>query len=706
MNQEFETRRRTFLQMLAAAAMGTGAGVAEAEAALSATGAAQAVPRNGKHIARVGDERMVLEMDEQMRTRVSIKHGGHVLALTGVDDSEYLRLKSGKLITKFALSAQAVDVITGPHGKGVRHRFTGSSAEGVEKTVLVSLYERYPGFAVMNVGYRHNGKDALPVAAWVNGQHTLKARGPVDFWSFSGASFADRRDWVQPVQPGFTQRNFMGMNASDYGGGTPVTDVWHRDGGIAVGHIETTPKLVALPLQAVIGGARLAVEYETAVTLMPGDTLTSVDTFITVHRGDYFASLDTYRQLMAERGLRAPNAPAESYEPVWCAWGYERGFTVELMEGTLAKAKDLGLEWAVMDDGWQNAIGDWQLDRKKFPNGDADMKSLVGKVRKAGMKPRLWVAPLAVNPGTDLLHDHTDMLLLDKDGAVQNITWWNSFYLCPAYDKTLEHTKALVRKILGEWGYDGLKIDGQHLNGVAPCYNPAHKHARPEESVERLQDFWKAVYDTAMEINPHAVVEICPCGDSFAFHNMPYMNQTPAADPLSSWQVRLKGKTTKALMGPSAPFAGDHVELSDRADDFASSVGIGAVVSTKFTWPAMPGVANPFLLTEEKEQVWRKWIGLYKEKMLPQGVYRGTLYDIGFDKPETHVVEKDGVLYYAFYAPRWSGAIDIRGLTAGRAYRLRDYFNDRDLGQLAAGQKRLNVSFERFLLVEAVPVAA
>ena len=41
------------------------------------------------------------------------------------------------------------------------------------------------------------------------------------------------------------------------------------------------------------------------------------------------------------------------------------------------------------------------------------------------------------------------------------------------------------------------------------------------------------------------------------------MNNTPASDPTSSWQVRLKGKTFKALMGPSAPFSGDHVELSD-----------------------------------------------------------------------------------------------------------------------------------------------
>ena len=38
------------------------------------------------------------------------------------------------------------------------------------------------------------------------------------------------------------------MNATDYGGGTPVVDVWRRDVGIAVGHLELVPKLVSLPV--------------------------------------------------------------------------------------------------------------------------------------------------------------------------------------------------------------------------------------------------------------------------------------------------------------------------------------------------------------------------------------------------------------------------------------------------------------------------
>jgi hypothetical protein len=85
-----------------------------------------------------------------------------------------------------------------------------------------------------------------------------------------------------------------------------------------------------------------------------------------------------------------------------------------------------------------------------------------------------------------------------RKGAKQDVTWWNAYTLCPAYQPVIEYHRALVRRIIGEWGFEGLKLDGQHLNAVAPCYNPAHKHARPEESFEKLQDFWKAIYDEAI----------------------------------------------------------------------------------------------------------------------------------------------------------------------------------------------------------------
>jgi alpha-galactosidase len=291
------------------------------------------------------------------------------------------------------------------------------------------------------------------------------------------------------------------------------------------------------------------------------------------------------------------------------------------------------------------------------------------------------------------------MLLLDKDGAVQKISWWNSFYLCPGYDKTVRYTEALVQRFLGDWGFAGLKIDGQHLNGVPPCFNPLHHHARPEESVEGLQNFFAAIFRAAIQINPDAVMELCPCGTAYSVFNFPSMNQAPASDPENSWQVRLKGKSLKGLMGPSAAFAGDHVELSDHQDDFASTVGVGGIISTKFTWPRDPKPKDSFLLTPDKERLWRRWIALYQETMLPLGTYRGELYDIGFDEPETHAIEKSGRLYYALFAKRWSGAVTLRGLQPG-AYRIRDYVNDRELGTVSTPH-RLPVAFDGFLLLEA-----
>jgi alpha-galactosidase len=66
-------------------------------------------------------------------------------------------------------------------------------------------------------------------------------------------------------------------------------------------------------------------------------------------------------------------------------------------------------------------------------------------------------------------------------------------------------------------------------------------------------------------------------------------------------------------------------------------------------------------------------------------------------------VESAGRLYYAFYAPRFEGAITLRGLGA-RRHRVRDYFNDRELGEVSGAADRVQVAFERFLVLEAVPV--
>lgn len=653
----------------------------------------------------VGDERFGIEFDSAMRTRI-VADGKPV---TGFVDSERLLLPAGAAaLAPMILSSHSRSASRVPGFSGYTQTIVGVSAEGIEKVVDLTFDLARPGFIAVQTHYRNNGTSVIRLRGWRSCDYTLP-RHDSGYWTFSGASFPDRRDWIQPAGPGFDQRNYMGMNASDYGGGTPVADIWNRDFGIAAGHLETRPQLVAIPVLATADGASIAIEGDVAQDLAPGATLSTPLCFIALHHGDCFAPLASYREVMVARGLAPSAIPASAYDPIWCAWGYGRNFTVDQVLGTLPKVKEMGLDWVVLDDGWQTSEGDWYLDPVKFPNGDADMKAFVAQVKAAGLRPRLWLAPLAVDPGTDLLRNDTDMLLLDQNGAVNDVTWWNAFTLCPAYRKTIDNCVALVEKIIGDWGFEGLKLDGQHLNAVPPCYNPAHNHARPEESYEGLPEFWQIVHEAATQINPDAVVEFCPCGTSFAYHILPHVNQVPASDPLTSWQVRLKGKVTKALMGPDAPYSGDHVELSDRADDFASTIGVGGVVSTKFTWPRdheNPGTPMPeggFVLGNKKEAVWRRWIDLYREHRLAEGSYRGALYDIGFDRPEAHTIAKDGHCHFAFFAERFEGTVELRGLSKGR-HRITDIVTGENLGILDAAEPRIALSFERHQLLRATPI--
>jgi alpha-galactosidase len=176
-----------------------------------------------------------------------------------------------------------------------------------------------------------------------------------------------------------------------------------------------------------------------------------------------------------------------------------------------------------------------------------------------------------------------------------------------------------------------------------------------------------------------------------------------ASDPESSWQVRLKGKTLKALLGDGVAYFGDHVEMSDRGVDFASTVGVGGVVGSNFAWPGAPGRKDrKLLLTAEREKEWAFWVKLYQEKRLSQGEYLGDLYDIGFDRPEAHAIRKGGALYYAFFADRFRGKVELRGLES-RRYRVRDYETGRNIGVVGGPRASLAVSFKRHLLLEALP---
>jgi alpha-galactosidase len=230
---------------------------------------------------------------------------------------------------------------------------------------------------------------------------------------------------------------------------------------------------------------------------------------------------------------------------------------------------------------------------------------------------------------------------------------------------------------------------------------------------------FKVIFETAREVKPESIVQICPCGTVPNLAWVFFQDQAVTADPVGSAQVRRRVKMYKAILGPQAAVYGDHVELTEMRQagtssnavtwvetgrDFASTVGTGGVIGTKFTWPDLPPRPRyrHVLLTPEKEAIWKKWIDIYDSKMLSRGNFLN-LYTIGYDVPEGYAIGKDGKMYYAFYLPErsapWKGEIELRGLKPGR-YRVFDYANGRELGTVNAEKPKLSVEFGDHLLLE------
>ena len=664
----------------------------------------EAGPANTATDLQIQSSILRIEFDRNLHSRVVALFGQTLKPVTPLSASETVA-GVNRSWSNFTLTSSLRETVSDVFGKGERLSLTGKSGD-LRKSVSVTIYTDFPSLAIFDVEYSNEGATRLTIRGWTNNQYSLTSpptkRGPA-FWSYQSGSYEKRPDWVLPLRPGFRQDNFLGMNASDYGGGTPIVDVWRKNVGLAVGHVEPGPRLISLPVSMPdTRHARMAVHSARERTLEPRESFHTLRTFVSVHQGDYFRTLTEYRRLMVHQGFQMATAPDSAYGPIWCAWGYGRSMKLKQVYDTLPTVKKMGFAWVTLDDGWQNNYGDWEVDRKRFPHGDADMKALVDRIHEEGFKAQLWWSPLSAVPDSQLLKDHPDFLLLNRDGSKRRISWWNSFYLCPANRTVVEYHNALVRKILVDWGFDGLKLDGQHMNAVPPCYNPAHHHKRPEDSVEALPDFFREIYETARSVKPDALVEFCPCGTAYSFFTMPHFNMSVASDPESSFQVRSKGKTLKALMGDNIPYFGDHVELSDGAADFASTVGVGGVVGTQFVLPELVKKHTKFDLTPGHRKIFDKWIGIYKEKMLSRGEYLGDLYDIGFDRPETHAIRKGGEMYYAFFARHWSGPIELRGLQ-NRTYHIVDYVNNKDLGSVRGPQARIPAQFDKHLLIEAQP---
>ena len=162
----------------------------------------------------------------------------------------------------------------------------------------------------------------------------------------------------------------------------------------------------------VVGGFN---PFDFAYRLKPGETLETP----VFYAGYSDQGMGGASRLMHhfERTKILPQISAPKLRPIlYNSWEATEFAVNEKGQMALAeKAARIGVERFVMDDGWFGArntdhagLGDWTVNRTKFPNG---LKPLIDKVHSLGMEFGLWVEPEMVNPDSDLYRAHPDWVI-------------------------------------------------------------------------------------------------------------------------------------------------------------------------------------------------------------------------------------------------------------------------------------------------------
>ncbi|MDE6614097.1 MAG: alpha-galactosidase, partial [Clostridia bacterium] len=189
--------------------------------------------------------------------------------------------------------------------------------------------------------------------------------------------------------------------------------------------------------------------------------------------GEYDKAFDEYFKMM---NITSRESKKRVGYTSW--YNYYSHISEDVINRDLASIvnQDTKFDCFQIDDGYQQAIGDWLItDKNKFPNG---MKAVADNIHKNGMLAGLWLAPFAGVSRSELFKKHKDWFIKDKHGKPYNTGHnWGGFYSLDIYNPDVrEHLRHVFDVVLNEWGYDLVKLD--FLYGA--CVLPMHGKSRGE----------------------------------------------------------------------------------------------------------------------------------------------------------------------------------------------------------------------------------
>lgn len=149
--------------------------------------------------------------------------------------------------------------------------------------------------------------------------------------------------------------------------------------------------------------------------LAPGDTFTAPEVVMVFSDQGLGHLSHTYHGLYRQHLCRGPyrDTPRPVLLNNWEATYFD--FTREKILSLATKARDVGVELLVLDDGWfgkrnddTSSLGDWVVNEEKL---SGSLGALTADINALGLKMGLWFEPEMVSEDSDLYRAHPDWCL-------------------------------------------------------------------------------------------------------------------------------------------------------------------------------------------------------------------------------------------------------------------------------------------------------
>lgn len=187
-------------------------------------------------------------------------------------------------------------------------------------------------------------------------------------------------------------------------------------------------------------------------------------------------------------------------------------FNEEKILNIAKKAKDLGIELFVLDDGWfgkrnddTTSLGDWVTDYSKLPNG---IEGLATKIVDMGLKFGLWFEPEMVNKISNLYENHPEWIISTPNRAKSHGR--NQYVLDFTNEDVIDYVYSSMSKVLKKAPISYVKWDMNR--NITEAYSSMLGNDRQEELFHRYILGVYKLYERLTKEFPEILFESCASG--------------------------------------------------------------------------------------------------------------------------------------------------------------------------------------------------